>query len=115
MSRRSAPVSSSDVVDVTIDRLATGGRGVARHDGFVLFVQRGLPGDRVKARVTRVRKSFAEAVSDELLTPGPTTIAAPCMFHGRCGGCAWQALDYPAQLAAKTAQVEEAVHRVGGV
>ena len=60
MARQPAPVSRDEIVDVTIDRLAQGGRGVARHEGFVLFVQRGFPGDRVNARVTRVRKSYAE-------------------------------------------------------
>ena len=116
MSKRSqAPVRSGDTVDVTIERLAQGGRGVARHEGFVLFVARALPGDRVRARVTRVKRSFAEAVSDELLEPGPDSIVPPCPYVGRCGGCPWQRLDYDAQVQVKAEQVREAIERIGGV
>ncbi|MBC7644341.1 MAG: 23S rRNA (uracil(1939)-C(5))-methyltransferase RlmD [Thermoleophilia bacterium] len=100
---------------MTIDRLAQGGRGVARHDGFVLFVQRGFPGDRVNARVTRVRKSFADAEVAELLEAGPSRITPPCKYVGTCGGCAWQALDYPAQLQAKEDSVREVLERLADV
>lgn len=76
-SRAHAPVRSGDVVDVVIDRLAAGGRGVARHEGFVLFVGRALPGDKVRARVTRVKRSFAEAIAEEVLEEGPTRSSLP--------------------------------------
>src|SRR4051812_14320442 len=110
-----APVKSQDVVDVTIERLAQGGRGVARLDDFVLFVQRGLPGDTVRARVTRVKRRFAEAVAEEVLQRGPDTITPPCPYVGACGGCAWQSLDYAAQLAAKQEQVRDALVRIAGI
>jgi 23S rRNA (uracil1939-C5)-methyltransferase len=116
MSKRAhAPVRSGDVVEVTIDRLAQGGRGVARHEGFVLFVGRALPGDRVSARVTRVKRSFAEAVAERVLEQGPDSITPPCPYVGTCGGCPWQRLDYPAQLRVKESQVREALERIGGV
>ena len=115
MSRRSAPVSRDDLVEVTIDRLAQGGRGVARHENFVLFVQRGMPGDRVRARVTRVKRSFAEARVEEILERGSESIVPPCTYAGTCGGCAWQGLDYPAQLRAKEASVRELLERVAGL
>jgi len=115
MSKRvHAPVRSGDTVEVTIDRLATGGRGVARHEGFVLFVGRALPGDRVRARVTRVKRSFAEAVAEEILEQGPDSIEPPCPYVGICGGCPWQRLNYPAQLQVKEAQIREALERLGG-
>jgi 23S rRNA (uracil1939-C5)-methyltransferase len=115
MARSRSPVSSGDLVDLRIDALAHGGTGVARADGFVVFVKRGLPGDLVKARITRVKRSFAEAVAEEVLESGDGRIAAPCPFHTTCGGCAWQALDYPAQLVEKQRQVEEALARIGGI
>lgn len=115
MSRRTAPVRPGDTIDVTIDRLAQGGRGVARHDGFVLFVQRGLPGDRVRARVTKVRRNHGEAAVEEVLEPGPSTITPRCQYVGTCGGCAWQGLDYAAQLEAKQASVIEALQRIAGI
>lgn len=115
MSRTAAPVRTGDVVDVRIERLAQGGRGVARHENFVLFVGRALPGDRVRARVTRVKRSFAEAVAEEVLEPSPDTVTPPCPYVGTCGGCPWQRLDYPAQLRVKEEQVREAIVRLGGV
>lgn len=116
MSKRAhAPVRSGDVVEVTIDRLAQGGRGVARHEGFVLFVGRSLPGDRVRARVTKVKRSFAEAVAEEVIAAGPDSITPPCPYVGNCGGCPWQRLDYPAQLRVKEDQVREALVRIGGI
>lgn len=114
MSRRaSSPVRSGDVVDVTIDRLAQGGRGVARHEGFVLFVGRALPGDRVRARVTRVKRSFAEGVAEELLEPGEHTVDPQC--DPECGACSWQRLDYAEQLRIKAELVRDAIVRIGGV
>ena len=113
--RAHAPVRTGDVVDVTIDKLAHGGRGVARHEGFVLFVGRSLPGDRVRARVTKVKRSFAEAVAEEILETGPDSITPPCPYVGRCGGCPWQRLDYPAQMRVKEEQVREAIERIGGL
>jgi 23S rRNA (uracil1939-C5)-methyltransferase len=110
-----APVKSRDVIDVTIDSLAQGGRGVARLDNFVLFVNRALPGDRVRARVNKVRRSFGEATMIELLEAGPQTVTPPCPYVGTCGGCAWQRLDYQAQLQAKQEQVRDAIVRLGGV
>jgi 23S rRNA (uracil1939-C5)-methyltransferase len=111
--RSSSPVRSGDVVEVTIDRLAQGGRGVARHDGFVLFVGRALPGDRVRARVTRVKRSFAEAVTQELLEPGEGTVEPQC--NPDCGACSWQRLPYEAQLPIKEAMVRDAIVRIGGI
>ena len=113
--RAHAPVRTGDLVDVTIDRLAQGGRGVARHEGFVLFVGRALPGDRVRARVTRVKRSFAEAVAEEVLEEGPDSVTPPCPYVGTCGGCPWQRLDYAAQVQVKEGQVREAIERIGGV
>lgn len=113
--RAHAPVRSGDIVEVTIDRLAQGGRGVARHEGFVLFVGRSLPGDRVRARVTKVKRSFAEAVAEEVLEVGPDSIVPPCPYVGTCGGCPWQRLDYPAQARVKESQVREALERIGGL
>jgi 23S rRNA (uracil1939-C5)-methyltransferase len=116
MSRSSAPpVRKRDVVEVTIERLAQGGRGVARLENFVLFVTRALPGDRVKARVTKVKRSYAEANAIELLEPGADNVTPPCPYVGTCGGCQWQRLDYLAQLGHKQDQVREAIERLGGV
>jgi 23S rRNA (uracil1939-C5)-methyltransferase len=111
-----APVSKNDELELTIDSLAYGGNGVARLNGFVVFVRRGLPGDTVKARVTKVKRGYAEATATEVLSPSPQRVEAPCRhYYEGCGGCRFQDLAYEAQAAAKEAQVRDALVRIGGI
>jgi len=75
-----------DIVELRIDKMAYGGKGIARLDGLVLFVRGAIPGDRVMARVVKKRKDYAEANITELLEPSPDRIQAPCPYSGYCGG-----------------------------
>src|SRR6202000_2472930 len=103
-------------LEVEIDSLACGGRGVARADGFVLFVAGGLPGDRVLAEVTKGKKRFAEARTVELLRAGADRLPDRCVHGGEpCPGAPWQSLAYERQLAEKQAQVEDSLRRIGGL
>jgi len=108
-----APVRPDQELDLKIESLAYGGNGVARLNGFVLFVKRGLPGDTVRARVTRVKRNHAEALAVEVVEPGAPRVEAPCEHYPDCGGCRFQDLAYEAQLAAKAEQVEDALRRIG--
>src|ERR687886_1881974 len=96
-----APVARDEELELRVDSLAYGGNGVARLDGFVVFVRRGLPGDLVRARVTKVKRSHAEALAVEVVEPGPQRVEAPCSHYPACGGCRFQGLAYVAQLQAK--------------
>jgi 23S rRNA (uracil1939-C5)-methyltransferase len=78
-------------------------------------VRRGLPGDRVRARVTKVQRRHAEALAVEVLQPSPKRVEAPCDHYPACGGCRFQDLDYEAQIEAKESQVREALVRIGGI
>ncbi len=103
-------------LEVEIDSLAFGGRGVARADGFVVFVAGGLPGDRVVAEVTKGKKRFAEARAVELLRAGADRLPDRCVHGGEpCPGAPWQGLAYERQLAEKQAQVEDSLRRIGGL
>jgi 23S rRNA (uracil1939-C5)-methyltransferase len=105
-----------ELVEVEIDSLAFGGRGVARAEGFVVFVAGALPGDRVRAEVTKGKKRFAEARTVELLRPGADRVADVCIHGGEpCPGAPWQGLPYERQLVEKQAQVAEALGRLGGL
>jgi 23S rRNA (uracil1939-C5)-methyltransferase len=108
------PRTGSDV-QITVDRLAYGGRGVGRLDGLVVFVTGGVPGDVVRARIGRVRRAFAEAQIVEVATPSPDRVAPRCPHFGSCGGCAWQHIDYASQARAKEAIVRESLARLGGL
>jgi 23S rRNA (uracil1939-C5)-methyltransferase len=110
-----APVAVDQELELHVDSLAYGGNGVARLNGFVVFVRRGLPGDTVRARVTKVKRSHAEALAVEVLAPGPERVPAPCAHYPACGGCRFQDLAYASQADAKAAQVADALRRIGGI
>jgi 23S rRNA (uracil1939-C5)-methyltransferase len=110
-----APVQRDEELELKIDSLAFGGNGVARLDGFVVFVRAGLPGDTVRARVTKVQRRHAEAITTEVLEAGPQRVEAPCVHYPACGGCRFQDLAYEAQLAAKHAWVEDSLRRIAGI
>src|SRR4051812_8383336 len=99
-----------------IDSLAQGGRGVARADGYVVFVSGALPGDTVRARLSKAKRGYGEASALEIVEPSPNRIPDRCTHDGEpCPGAPWQGLPYEAQLAEKTRQVDEALRRLGGL
>src|SRR5438477_10558545 len=108
-----AALARGEEIELRVDRLAYGGRGVARHGELVVFVARGLPGDRVRARVTKFKRRYAESQAIELLEPGPGRVEARCAHFGVCGACAWQDLDYSDQLRHQHAPVADEMARVG--
>src|SRR5438128_1962188 len=110
-----APVREDQELELDVGSLAYGGNGVARLNGFVVFVRRGLPGDRVRARVTKVKRNHAEALAVEVVEPGAPRVEAPCAHYPACGGCRFQDLAYEAQTAAKAEQVADALKRIGRI
>jgi 23S rRNA (uracil1939-C5)-methyltransferase len=104
-----------DTLELTIEDLAFGGEGVGRADGYVIFVRGGLPGDRLRVRLFEARGRFGRAAIEEVLTPSPDRVEAPCPYFGQCGGCRLQHLAYPAQLAFKEKQVRDCLQRLGGL
>jgi 23S rRNA (uracil1939-C5)-methyltransferase len=103
-------------LELEIESLAFGGRGVARAEGLVVFVAGALPGDRVRAEVTKAKKRFAEARTVEILRPAEDRLAEVCVHAGEpCPGAPWQGLAYERQLVHKREQVDEALRRIGGL
>ena len=109
------PPRPGDILELTVTTLAYGGQGVARHDDFVVFVRGALPGDRVRARVTRRKRQYAEARLLELLEASSERVAPRCRHAGECGGCEWQGLGYAAQLDYKRRQVVESLAHIAGL
>jgi 23S rRNA (uracil1939-C5)-methyltransferase len=103
-----------DELELEIDSLAYGGNGVARRNGYVVFVSGALPGDRVRATVTKSKRHYAEARTTELLRPSDDRIPDRCDHGGEpCPGAPWQGLAYPEQLRQKQDQVSDALTRIG--
>jgi 23S rRNA (uracil1939-C5)-methyltransferase len=97
-----------------MEDFAAGGKSLARINGRVVFVPLTVPGDRVKARVSRVRKKYLEAEIMEVLEESSLRVAPQCSHFGDCGGCKWQQVGYPSQLEFKRQQVVDALERIGG-
>jgi 23S rRNA (uracil1939-C5)-methyltransferase len=110
-----APVAPGQELELHVDSLAYGGNGVARLNGFVVFVRRGLPGDTVRARVTKVKRNHAEALATEILEPSPERVEAPCAHYPECGGCRFQDLAYESQVRIKHEQVADSLRRLGAI
>jgi 23S rRNA (uracil1939-C5)-methyltransferase len=101
--------SRGDVLELTIDSLAHGGNGVARLEGYVVFVAGAVPGDRVRAEVGKAKKAYAEARAIEIVEPSPERVP-PFADHP---GAPWQVLSYERQLEVKSEQVADALKRIG--
>jgi 23S rRNA (uracil1939-C5)-methyltransferase len=111
--RGNQPVARNDVIEFSIIGLAHEGEGVGRHEGFALFIPGALPGERVRARVSEVKKQFGRADLLDVLEASPDRVAAPCAIYSQCGGCQLQHFRYDAQLRWKRQLVVDALTRIG--
>ncbi|MHB1130933.1 MAG: 23S rRNA (uracil(1939)-C(5))-methyltransferase RlmD [Chloroflexota bacterium] len=102
-------------VQLTLESYAHGGEAIARPGGKVVFVDGGIPGEEVVARVYQSKADFARARVVEVLTPSPDRVAPPCRYFGDCGGCQFQHVTYARQLALKEGVVREQLRRLGGL
>jgi tRNA/tmRNA/rRNA uracil-C5-methylase (TrmA/RlmC/RlmD family) len=102
-------------IELKIEDVAFGGKGVARDAGKAVFVPFTIDGESVSVRIVREKKQFAEAELSEVLEPSPQRVAAPCPYFGRCGGCSYQHISYAHQLELKARQVEQAMRRIAKI
>ena len=98
-----------DELELRIDSMAFGGAGVARSNGYVVFVDGAFPGDLVRARIRHRKRAYAQARTVELLEGGPDRVTALADHPG----APWQELAYPRQLEIKHQQVDDALRRIG--
>ena len=110
-----AGTATSREATLEVSGLSHDGRGVARRDGKTVFIAGALPGEQVRARVTRGKARFEEARLLELLRASPERRTPPCPHFGRCGGCTLQHLSPGAQLAAQQQQLASAFERIAGL
>lgn len=101
------------IVDLKIEDIAFGGKGVAREQGKAVFVPYTIEGEMVSAEIVREKKQFAEAELVEVRQTSPHRVEPQCTYFGRCGGCAYQHISYEHQLAIKWRQVRDALQRIG--
>jgi len=116
MKGTSAPAErlrAGQTLEVAVERAVYRGQGLARHQGQVVFVPRGLPGDGLRVRVVSVTPGYVKAEIEEVLAPGPGRVESRCPHFTECGGCAYQHLDPAAQAALKESVLRDALRRAG--
>ncbi|MCP4113047.1 MAG: 23S rRNA (uracil(1939)-C(5))-methyltransferase RlmD [Desulfobacteraceae bacterium] len=106
-------IKKGQLLDLKISDIAFGGKGLARADDLVVFVDQAVPLDCVSVRITKKKKNYAEARVVELLESSPFRIPPLCRYSGYCGGCKWQFLEYSRQLEYKQQHVAESLEHIG--
>ncbi|MFZ0454297.1 MAG: 23S rRNA (uracil(1939)-C(5))-methyltransferase RlmD [Ignavibacteriaceae bacterium] len=120
-------MKKGDLIELDIEDYAFEGRGIAKiskeeitpgsssqQSKYIIFVDNAYPGDKVKAQLKKIKKSFAESVVEEIISPSDFRIKARCKYFGVCGGCKQQDLEYKKQLDYKQKQVEDIFRKMGG-
>lgn len=107
------PLAKGDLVQLTVEDLASNAEGVGRFKGFTVFVPGALPQETVTARVISVQKHYARALPEGIVRTSPHRSNSSCPTYDRCGGCQLQHLDYSEQLQFKQQVVERALIHIG--
>lgn len=109
-------LTKNQEVEIIITDLGSEGEGIGHlEDGMTVFVSDALPGDRVIAHITKVKKAYAYAFAAQLLEPSSFRIEAKCPVARKCGGCTFQHMDYARQLEYKQEKVYNCLTRIGGI
>ncbi len=103
------------LLDVRVDSIAYGGRGIGRHDGYVVFVPHVAPGDLARVRLTKSKSSYGEGELVEILEPSPDRVEPPCSVYTRCGGCTGQHIPAEVQQHWKARIVSDALRQIPGL
>lgn len=108
-------MKKDDLIELTIEDLGVDGEGIGKVDGMAIFVKDAVPGDRVQAKVMKMKKSYGYARLMQVLDPSPERTEPRCAFARQCGGCQLQAMTYEAQIDFKAKKVWNHLIRIGGL
>ncbi|MFA7287832.1 MAG: 23S rRNA (uracil(1939)-C(5))-methyltransferase RlmD [Melioribacteraceae bacterium] len=108
-------MKKGELIELEITDYAFEGKGISKVDGFVYFIDKSLPGDRVIAKIKKIKHNYAEASVEQILEPSPYRKEKFCKHFNTCGGCKQQDLSYEKQLSYKQEQVEDVFERIGGL
>ena len=108
-------MKKDDIIELTIEDLGIDGEGIGKADGMAIFVKDAVVGDRIQAKIMKMKKHYGYARLMEVLEPSPVRCAPRCNFARQCGGCQLQAMTYEAQLNFKAKKVWNHLTRIGGL
>ena len=100
---------------LSIEAAASDGKGVARWNNQVVFVEGVAPGDIADVRVIRKKRNYLEAIAEQVVQQSEIRVSPFCSHFGICGGCKWQHIDYTSQLTLKRQLVIDSLQRIGGL
>ena len=109
-----APIKKNDVVQVRIEGMTAEGSGVARFDGFAVFVPNSVPGDLLEVTVIKVSDRYAVGKIVKIIAPGEGRREPDCSSFPKCGGCAFRHMEYAEECKIKLRRVNDAIERIGG-
>ncbi|MCD6186098.1 MAG: TRAM domain-containing protein, partial [Deltaproteobacteria bacterium] len=106
-------LKKGELLELQVESVAFGGKGIAKIDGLTVFIDNGIPQDHVSARIIKKKKKYLEARIEAILKPSPYRIEPECEYSGFCGGCKWQSLRYKKQLEYKRQHVVDSLEHIG--
>ena len=112
--RENIVYQKNEMIRVEITDMGTEGEGIGKIDGFTFFVKDALIGDVIEAKVMKVKKNYAYARLEKVVTPSSFRVEPKCQFARNCGGCQLQTMDYAQQLSFKNRKVKNNMVRIGG-
>ena len=107
-------LNKNDEIEITIDDMGTDGEGIGHYEGFTFFVKDAVIGDKVRAKIMKMKKNYGYARLEEVLAPSNKRGEPKCDFYRQCGGCQLQALSYEEQLKFKENKIINNLKRIGG-
>ncbi len=108
-------LKKNDLFELKIEALGNDGEGIGRYQGFTFFVKDAVPGDIIRARALKFKKTYGYARVEEILTASLDRVTPRCLVARQCGGCQLQHLSYECQLAYKQEKIKDCLERIGGV
>ena len=108
-------LKKNDRIKLYIESCSSNGSGVGKHEGMAVFVPATAVGDEITAHILKVKKTYAYAKVEEILTPSPDRITPACPVYLKCGGCVFSHMDYSAEAKIKADHVKECFKRIGSV
>jgi 23S rRNA (uracil1939-C5)-methyltransferase len=108
-------LKKGETTQLKVEDLAYQGKSIAKLDGLVIFLNKGIPGDVVRAKITKIKPNYLEAEIEEIVEKSYLRVGPVCQHFGVCGGCHLQDLKYEEQLRFKTKQVKETLKHVAGL
>lgn len=108
-------MNKNDIVELSITDVTAEGSGVGKYEKIAVFVPNTAIGDRIRAKIVKVKSSYAFAIAEEIITPSKNRAKNDCPYFPKCGGCVFRHIDYTSELEIKKHRVYETIKRIGGI